>query len=475
MLYPERKDYLAFGRRLKRALERNEGVLHTEQVMKRKKGEVFPTEVTTTFLREDSKVMRVISIVRDITERKKIEEALNKQLLHLKKLSELSMTLSGDPYTIFQKLTHLIAKLFDVSVVCLSEIRGKDLYFVCTYIDGKVMTDASHCSLKNTPCYNVKELKDICTYDHVTEKFPEALFLKEHNAVSYCGFPSLDNNNNVVAVTCLIDNKTRDFSEEEKTLLRIFGQRIGMEIERHKHIKKRKQHEKALLQKTEKLNSANKELNRLALEMKRVEEKERKRFAEVLHENIGQNLVAIKIAYESGENVSEIPLLINETIKATRSVTTDLYPAILDKLGFIAGIHWYVSSLLEPNKINVSLNIDKIIEVLDEDVKRDIFRIVRECFQNILKYSSASKVDVKFKQYKSCVRLTIKDNGIGFDFKDDKNSSTGGIGLLLMREMTKTLGGKFNIMSQVGKGVKVSIELPGSLLTIKREKKENKR
>ena len=206
-----------------------------------------------------------------------------------------------------------------------------------------------------------------------------------------------------------------------------------------------------------------------------MEEKERKRFAEVLHENIGQNLVAIKIAYESGENVTEIPFLINETIKATRSVTTDLYPVILDKMGFRAGIDWYVSSLLKPNKIKVSLNIDKIIEVLGEDVKRDIFRIVRECFQNILKYSSASKVDVQFKQYKSCVRLTIKDNGIGFDFKDDETKSTsGGIGLLLMRELAKTLGGKFNIMSQTGKGTKITIELPDEIIKEQKGKTRKK-
>ena len=67
------------------------------------------------------------------------------------------------------------------------------------------------------------------------ETFPRAVFLKEHNAYSYCGFPSLGYNGNVVAVTCLLDDRPREFSVEDKELLRIFGQRIGFEIER-KHL-----------------------------------------------------------------------------------------------------------------------------------------------------------------------------------------------------------------------------------------------
>lgn len=290
MFYPERKDYLAFGRKLKRALEENEGVLHTGQVLKRKNGEVFPAEITTTFLREDGKATRVISIVRDITERKKVEKELS----------------------------------------CKSE-------------------------------------------------------------------------------------------------------------------------ELALM---------NKELHELAMEMTKVEEKEREKLAEVLHEGIGQNLVAIKIAFESGEYTSEILPLINETIQVTRSLTKELYPIIYDKLGLTEAIEEYIKTNLKPRSITVSLNIDKTVARLKDDLKRNIFRIIRECLQNTLKHASASRVKVEIKKDKGHYQIKVKDNGVGFVSRGTKVKSDEGIGLKLMREWVKSLNGRLDINSQPGKGAEISIAIP---------------
>src|SRR3990170_1083864 len=65
---------------------------------------------------------------------------------------------------------------------------------------------------------------------------------------AYCGFPSLDNDRNVVAVTCLLDDKPHDFTAEDQELLRAFGQRIGMEIERQKQLRRAKRADAALRQ-----------------------------------------------------------------------------------------------------------------------------------------------------------------------------------------------------------------------------------
>lgn len=98
------------------------------------------------------------------------------------------------------------------------------------------MTNAGRCPLHITPCATVLKSKDMRIYDYVADKFPEATFLKTHNAFSYCGFPSLDRSGNVVAVTCLLDDRPHDFTDEDTSLLKIFGQRIAMEIEQEKYI-----------------------------------------------------------------------------------------------------------------------------------------------------------------------------------------------------------------------------------------------
>ena len=83
-----------------------------------------------------------------------------------------------------------------------------------------------------TPCATVEGTKDIRLYDRVAERFPQASFLRDHKAYAYCGIPSLDGEGHVVAVTCLLNDKPREFSEEDQDILRIIGQRIATELER---------------------------------------------------------------------------------------------------------------------------------------------------------------------------------------------------------------------------------------------------
>lgn len=146
------------------------------------------------------------------------------------------MTLSGDPMEVFSHVARMIGELMDVKVVCLSEVQGPTLAFLSVYVNGKIFTNAGGCPLAVTPCSTVESSRDIRIYDQVIERFPEASFLKDHNAYSYCGFPSIGNDGHVLAVTCLLDDRPHEFTEDDLAILRIFGQRIGMEIERQHYL-----------------------------------------------------------------------------------------------------------------------------------------------------------------------------------------------------------------------------------------------
>lgn len=221
-----------------------------------------------------------------------------------------------------------------------------------------------------------------------------------------------------------------------------------------------KQAEMDLLRKTDELKLMNEELVRLTMEMTRIEEKEREKLAEWLHEGIGQNLVAIKMAFETGKNTPTTLPLINKTIQSTRSLTKELYPTIYDKLGLTEAIEEYIDTILEPRGITASLNIDKAVARLKDDLKRNIFRITRECLQNILKHASASRVNVEIKKDKGHYQIKVKDNGVGFVDEKIKEKSSRGIGLKLMKGWVKSLKGHLNINSQPGKGTEISIAIP---------------
>ncbi len=188
-------------------------------------------------------------------ERKRSKHELAEYVERFQRLAELSITLSGDPIDIFKRVAEMIGKLFGIPIVCLSEIRGDTLCFLSVYNKGKVLVDAGQCPISITPCSTVKDSKDMRIYQNVMEKFPKASFLKMHNAFSYCGFPSLDSEGNVISVTCLLDDKPHEYSSEDKDLLQIFAQRIGIEMERKKFITERKRVENALSQSREQIQS----------------------------------------------------------------------------------------------------------------------------------------------------------------------------------------------------------------------------
>jgi len=174
----------------------------------------------------------------------KQEESL--RLQRLIKLSELSVLMSGEPGVVFEQAVRLIGELFQVRTVCLSTIVGNELLFTAVYAEGNTFRDAGRCQLDITPCATVERTKDPRVFDRVMEQFPQASFLKDHAAYAYCGFPALDGEGRVIAVTCLLDDKPHEFTVEDRALLRAFGQRIAAEIERGRVLAERQRLEQSL-------------------------------------------------------------------------------------------------------------------------------------------------------------------------------------------------------------------------------------
>ena len=225
------REVLASGRMLDIAEEpirtRAQGVrlLHTKKI---------------PILSEDGKPRYLLGLSEDITEQYQLHVREAERRQGLKRLAELSLMLSGDPAEVFDQSVRVIGELFSVKVVCVSEIVGENLHFKSVYIDGQVFRDTGTCPLTVTPCATVKASNDLQVFDQVMERFPHASFLKDHRAVAYCGIPAVDHGGQVVAVTCLVDDRPHEFTVEDQYILRIFGQRIAEEFERKRDMAERK-------------------------------------------------------------------------------------------------------------------------------------------------------------------------------------------------------------------------------------------
>ena len=235
-------------------------------------------------------------------------------------------------------------------------------------------------------------------------------------------------------------------------------------------ITNRKQMEDELKHKSEELKSLTKDLRKLSFQFSKAEELSRKRYAGILHEQVGQNLAAIKIkcgyilnetslnTFEIKEVLCELIPILNETMNSIRELTAELYPVILDNLGFIASIKWLRDLLLKLKGLNVLIRVNAPVEVLSSYAKLSLFRIVQETFLNIAKHAFATEVKVKITVEGNVLSLSIKDNGVGVDLEKIKERQ--GIGHMLMNERALSLGGSLSVDSVLGKGTEIKVSIP---------------
>lgn len=252
-----------------------------------------------------------------------------------------------------------------------------------------------------------------------------------------------------------------DYLEKERLTAPVLERSIRYALDREKNL--------ALLRKSEM------QLRLLASKLIEAQEDERKLIARELHDSIGASLTAIIYALEeaidsvSGEQaiqLKEVLSMAQETVEEIRRISSNLRPSILDDLGILATINWFVRQF---QGLYDSINIEKQIEVQEDEVadplKIAIYRIVQEALNNAAKHSEADTVHVSLRHNEEMLELTIADNGIGFDPATlfHQGEPGAGMGLHGMKERTELLGGSFTIRSKRQEGTVVKASWPLSL------------
>ena len=295
-LYAHKSEFLDFGNKLASAITAGEDILHAEQLLKRKSGEVFPAEITTTIYKEKGEVLNVTSIVRDITERKKAEDRLLEDQAKLKSSTS-------------------------------------------------------------------------------------ELFLAE--------------------------------------------------------------------------------------------ERERRRIAEGIHDDIGNKLAVAKFELESlkkGPADSEIPALLervsatmDKVIEDAHSLTFELSNPVLYEVGLDAAVEsWLGRHIHKKSRLKYEVVSEPSPMKPDEETKVVLFRVIRELLSNVIKHADASMVQVHIKKDDETIRVSIEDDGVGFEMSEPGLliEENGGFGLFNTRERVEYVGGSFEIESEPGQGTFIKISVP---------------
>jgi signal transduction histidine kinase len=213
------------------------------------------------------------------------------------------------------------------------------------------------------------------------------------------------------------------------------------------------------------------ELRKLSAQLLTVQERERKRLAQELHDGIGQSLAAIKYGVEqtrvemgdrlkpvTRSRLDTVVALAQQVIEEARRIQNDLRPPILDDLGIIATLSWFAREIEKVySRIRIQSKFDIRETDLREDLKIVIYRIVQEALHNAAKHSQAELIRINLKKEGKRVVLTVSDNGIGMDrdWAPAADDGKTGLGLASMRERTKLSGGKFRLESRKGRGTTI--------------------
>jgi signal transduction histidine kinase len=229
--------------------------------------------------------------------------------------------------------------------------------------------------------------------------------------------------------------------------------------------------QRKLILQTEELKQSKMLLRQLASHQELIKEEERKRIAREIHDELGQNLMALRIdaSMLHARTGSMHPKLnekaayalnqIDTTIKSVRGIINDLRPPVLD-LGLLAAIEWQIEEFQRRSGIacNIRVRDEEFDKNLDEKSATALFRILQESLTNILRHAQATRVDIDLNRDSSWVYMKVADNGVGISGSNRKKANA--FGLAGMKERVSMLGGELKIDSVEKKGTTLAISIP---------------
>jgi len=470
---------------------------------KREEQGLIPAHVSFNML-HGQEMPVVCMIAMDLTERKRLEDALHQLNADLEKrvqdrtaeLVKINETLRAE----IVERQRAEEALQESQALVRSVIETTpDLIFVKDYQSRIVMANAATLRLIGKPIEEVIGKDDRQHYDDPavgeaimandrrimesgqTEMIEEIVQTPEgYRVYLSTKTPYRNSNGGIIGILGV----ARDITERKQAEEELQRYRNELELrvlERTRELKSinedlKTENEERLKVEIELRESENR-LRELSSELLNAQEKERRLVAQEIHDSLGSSLAASKFKVEAainevGENhrqtraaLGSIVPILQEAIQETRRIQMNLRPPMLDDLGILATISWFCRQYESTySAIRIRQKIDIKEEEVADSLKIAIFRVLQEALNNSAKHSKASEVLLHVSKLEQVIQLVIGDNGQGFDPSDthSRDSRPRGQGLVGMQERVELSGGSFAIESSIGKGTVIRASWPAS-------------
>ena len=197
------------------------------------------------------------------------------------------------------------------------------------------------------------------------------------------------------------------------------------------------------------------------------QEAERRRVARELHDEVGQALTAIRLnlhriqqqagASPVAQQLNDSLGIVDRALQHVRELAVDLRPAVLDALGLVAALHWYVDREARRAGLIADVVVGPLETRLPPELETACFRIAQEALTNVVRHARARHVRVELRAREAEVQLVIRDDGIGFDLQAvrSRRGPDANLGLQGMQERALIVGGQIQITSAPRQGTVV--------------------
>jgi signal transduction histidine kinase len=222
------------------------------------------------------------------------------------------------------------------------------------------------------------------------------------------------------------------------------------------------------------------QLRQLFNETVDIQETERQRIAQDMHDGINQLLIGAMLELKSGRErlaagnlaqaddaLQSVQGVLRNVEMEIKRVVYDLRPPTLDALGFVPELRRYIQDFKQFTNLNCVIDVEGESLRLPGQVEVSIYRLVQEALQNVYSHADAKNVDVTICFTAQELEVSICDDGIGFDLNAAEQVNSQHFGLITMRERAKSLNGRLTILTQPGHGTCVTLSVPLQQVQVK--------
>lgn len=232
--------------------------------------------------------------------------------------------------------------------------------------------------------------------------------------------------------------------------------------------------EQRVIERTELAESRSERLRDLAVELINAEERERRRIAQLLHDDLQQVLASAKLQLESAARdlpalpaLAKIERMLKESIAKSRRLSHELSPPVLSHGSFFDAMQWLASQMEDQFGLKARLEAESSGDFHNDPLKLFLFRAVQEFLFNIVKHAKVSQAHISLFDTSESFVVSVSDKGTGFDpEKIESSSIETGLGLASLKERSAYMGVDLQIKSVPGKGSRFTLTVPHSLVRL---------